>query len=77
MTNQFLIVAVIETDEPQLSNQVGASSYVERLLMDGPCITRCKVIAHDETAGKVIAWGENDDRIFTANPVLPEMGYNT
>jgi hypothetical protein len=78
MSQQYLIVAVIEVDEPQLSNIVAASSYVERLLMgDGTIINRCKVIATDETAGKVISWGENDDRIFTANPILPEMGYNT
>jgi hypothetical protein len=76
MSQQYLIVAVIEVDEPQISNQVAASSFVERVLMDAQAINRCKVIATDETAGKVISWGENDDRVFTATPILPEMGYN-
>lgn len=86
VTQQFLIVAVVETsDEVLAHSQVSMSSFIERVLMlnsgvddkGNRLISRVKVIAGDHKGEPVIAWGENDEKVFTANPILPAVGYNT
>lgn len=87
MTKQFLIVAVVETDDEQLGKSVASmSSYVERALMlhsqgvegnrPSGLITRVKMIAGDPDGFPVITWGENDDKVFTATTILPPEGSN-
>lgn len=87
MTKQFLITAVVETDDEQLAkSNASMNSYVERALMlhaDGVegsrasgLITRVRMIAQDDYLDRVITWGENDDKLFNASPVLPPEGSN-
>jgi hypothetical protein len=73
-----LVIAVVETDDLQLgSSSATMASYVERVLMlEAPLISRCKVIDRDDTIGRVITWGENDEKVFTANEILPPVGEN-
>jgi hypothetical protein len=74
-TKQFLIVGVVETDDPRMI-ETGASmtSFVERVLMlnsDG-IINRCQMIA--QTNDRVMSWGEDANKVFQLKPILPDSG---
>lgn len=66
---QYLVVAVIETDDEELSNQATMTSYVERILMMAPHITRCRTLGKMDS--HIISWGEGkNDKVFQGIPIL-------
>jgi hypothetical protein len=69
---QFLVVAVVETDDPELAQgSEGMASFIERVLMlsSGGLITRCRTIV--QTGNAVKSWGESGpDKVFKLIPII-------